>query len=349
MEIKGVIKYLCFLIFSISIITACSYKIKEIPRDIEMPKLGLITVLETAGDKCNVYRAESGGLYKIGSGMPKAGDMTYNSSTVVQLAAIANGQNLEHNNIKIYMKEKMLVLDSFYSASDLCLNPSGNKLAYRSYKEDSLESAQGLKIFDINARKLINLKSKVLVSGNVYGWLDDNNIIYYGSTGEKQDSGRIYQYNLQNNTEKVYLDNIDGYCTYMVPAGKGLVYMKENENGSELLYFNDGGNTVLSREISRVYKARYLNNFDKIFFTGMENGVEEPELYSISLKGGNLTRITYDFPGTMDTGSNICFDKQGNIYFTALQGVYMYNLPDNSVNLISTHNGKYSVYQNIQN
>lgn len=69
---------------------------------------------------------------------------------------------------------------------DIRLNSSGDKIAYRTFKDDSPASAQGMKVYDLKNKSYVKLNSKVLVSGSLYGWLDDHRIIYYGSVENKK-------------------------------------------------------------------------------------------------------------------------------------------------------------------
>lgn len=339
------IKFIILLIFVLTL-TACSNKIKETSKDIDIPKYSQVTVLEGKEDKSLVYKGEPNGLYKIGTFPKELIDVNYSTlGSTVHLVSKAQGKNLINNLIKIYNNDKMMILDSFYSASDLKLNPAGDKLIYRSFKEDSFESAEGLKIFDIKSREYLKFDTKVLVSGNVYCWLDDNNIIYYGSTEETLDTGRIYKYNFEKNSEEVYIDNIEGFCSYMVTAGEGLVYLKESEKGPELIFFYKGKNTILSENVASIYTARFNSKTNEVFFAGNEKGLEDPALYKIAINNKGATRLTYDFPKTLEKPSNLCLDKAGNVYFTGMQGVYMYNIQDKSVNLVSKHDGKYKLYQ----
>lgn len=346
MGIKSLIKFINVILI-LGLITGCGSKIKETKMDVEIPKYSEITVLEKKADVYDIFKAEQNSLYKIGNFPNTIADMGYsiNGSTVL-LEAKSQGRNLTQNIIKIYKNQRMITLNSFYSASDLKLSNSGNKLAFRCYKNDSIDSALGLKVFDINSRKILDMKSNVMVSGNLYCWLDDNNILYYGSTGDKSDSIKIYRYNFESNKEEVYLDNIEGYCTYMLKAGNGLVYLKENADGTELVYYDKtSGTKILSKDVDNIYNAKFNTKTKELYFAGKEAGFDTPELYKISIKSGGVVRITYDFPSSIEKESNLCMDKAGNVYFTSMQGVYKYNTKDKSISLLSVHNGKYNVYQ----
>lgn len=353
MNVKSLIRHSILLIFALSMLTSCSQRIKEVKIDSALPKYSGVTALEKTDNNYNVYKVQPDGLYKIGSKTDSVIDMTYSTkaNSIVELIYLSQGNNLSKNLIKVYKDDKLMVLDLFYSAQDLILNSSGDVLIYRSYEKDSFESAQGLKIFDLSSKEIINFNSKVLVSGNVYNWLDSNNILYYGSLQGAESSGKIYKYNIKDKKEEVYLESMDGYCLYLLPINDGIVYLKKSGDKTEIDYFNNkiSSKTVLSSEISDIYSAKFSSKTNEVFFIGKVINEELPALFKISMDSHKVIRLTYDFPKTIDIDSNIAIDVAGNAYFTGMQGIYMYDYNNKSVNLISTHSGKYKIYDNVSN
>jgi len=353
MKIKNIIRHSILLIFTLSMFTACSQKVKEVNIDSTLPKYSEVTALEKTDNSCDVYKVKPDGLYKIGSKIDNVIDMTSSTkgNSIVQLVYLSKGENLSKNLIKVYKDDKLMILNLFYSAQDLILNSTGDKLVYRSYKSDSLESAEGLKIFDISSRKIVNLNTKVLVSGNVYCWLDENNILYYGSIQGVEDSSKIYKYNIKDKKEEVFLENINGYCSYLLTVNDGIIYLKKSTDETQLDYFNTKSNSkiVLSSDISDVYSAKFDSKTNEVFFIGKGVNEESPALYKMSMASNKIKRLTYDFPKTIDTNSKVALDSSGNVYFTDIQSVYMYDYKNQSVNLISTHSGKYMIYDNVNN
>lgn len=115
-------------------------------------------------------------------------DVKYNNknSAYVFINIIEKGKELNKNKITIIKNGKQTILDNFYSASDIDISKEGNKIAYRSFKQDSLQSAEGMKIYDLENKKEIKIKSDVLVSGNLFKWLNEDEILYYGINSEKK-------------------------------------------------------------------------------------------------------------------------------------------------------------------
>ena len=82
-------------------------------------------------------------------------------------------------------------------------------------------------IYDLKSKKYLKLNSEVLVSGNLYTWLDDHRIIYYGSVENKKNSDKIYMYDFNTSKEEVYLEDTKGYCIYFTSLGNNLLFPKE--------------------------------------------------------------------------------------------------------------------------
>ncbi len=335
--------------------TACGVN-KETSEEVNnLPRYSQVTALENKGENSEVYKIENKDLYKIGAIESLLG-LTYNSKNQIYVYTenISKGQNFNHNKITIIKDNRKKELKDFYTALDTKLSPTGDKLAFRSFKEDSMESAEGMKIYDIKKSKYISLKSKVLVSGNLYGWISDNKIIYYGSMEGKSDSDKIYSYDFDSNKEEVYLDNTNGYCLHFIPIGNNILFISRQGNSQSVYYFDSEKNTTKSIATNVTSIIRSAANYQKVeaFFIGNEGDEKQMAVYKFSSKDLKIQRLTYDFPKELDEDSEIAMDIQGNIYFCGMDepdqenslDVYMYNREEGSINLISTHKGKYNVY-----
>ncbi|MTK11133.1 MAG: hypothetical protein F8N39_03280 [Clostridiaceae bacterium] len=335
--------------------TACGVN-KETSEEVNnLPRYSQVTALENKGENSEVYKIENKDLYKIGAIESLLG-LTYNSKNQIYVYTenISKGQNFNHNKITIIKDNRKKELKDFYTALDTKLSPTGDKLAFRSFKEDSMESAEGMKIYDIKKSKYISLKSKVLVSGNLYGWISDNKIIYYGSMEGKSDSDKIYSYDFDSNKEEVYLDNTNGYCLHFIPIGNNILFISSQGNSQSIYYFDSEKNTTKSIATNMTSIIRSAANYQtgEAFFIGSEGDEKQMAVYKFSSKDLKIQRLTYDFPKELDEDSEIAMDIQGNIYFCGMDepdqenslDVYMYNREEGSINLISTHKGKYNVY-----
>lgn len=357
---KSFIKTTFLITFFIAILsfTACGSKKEELPKVNNLPHYSQVTAIENKDDTSDVFKIENNSLYNIGN-IESVFDMVYNikNSIYIYSVNISKGENLNNNKLVIIKDEKRKELKDFYSAVDLKINSSGDKLAFRTFSKDAQESAEGLKIYDINNKKYIDIKSKVLVSGSLYQWIDENRIIYYGGIEGQKNSNKIYLYDFISNKEEVYLDNINGYCMYFTPINKDILVLTRQGDKSKLYYYDSTRKKVEDVEgnIEEIYKSKADLKNGHIFLVAGEDEANRA-LYKFSSENFKLERITYDFPKQVDILSGMGLDEQGNIYFSGIQNenekdkkeVFMYDNKEHSINLISNHEGKYSVYSSVK-
>lgn len=357
---KTFIKTTFFITFFFIVLslTSCKAKQEELPVVSDLPHYTQVTAIESKNDAADVFKVENRSLYNIGK-IENIIDMVYNikSSVYVYSISISKGENLTNNKLEIIKDNRKRELKDFYAALDMRISPSGDKLAFRTYSKDSLESAEGLKIYDIKNSKYLNLNSKVLVSGNLYQWIDENKIIYYGSIEGQKNSNKIYLYDFSSNKEEVYLDNIDGYCMYIAPVNSGVLFLARKDDKSKLYYYDSKNNSVKEIEgsLDEIYKSITNTKNGEVFLLAQEDE-GNAALYKFSTENLKLERITYDFPKQIDISTGVGMDEEGNVYFSGLQDegekdkkdVFMYDNKERSINLISTHEGKYSIYSSMK-
>lgn len=349
-----------FITFFITILifTACGKKDEKLPEANNLPQYSQVTAIENKDGAADVFKIENNALYKIGN-IENIADMVYNikNSAYVYSVKVAKGENFDNNKLVVIKDKRIKELKDFYAAVDLKINSSGDKLAFRAFSKDAQESAEGLKIYDINNKKYIDMKSKVLVSGDLYQWIDENRIIYYGGIENQKNSNKVYLYDFNSNKEEVYLDNIDGYCLYFAPINKDILFLARQVDGVKLYCYDDTDKKAkaISGNVGEIYGSiTDLKNGNVFLFAGEDGG--NTSLYKFSAENLKLERITYDFPKKIDISSSMGLDGEGNVYFSGIQNeedkqkkdVFMYNNKDHSINLISNHEGKYSVYSSVR-
>lgn len=343
------------LLFTL-IFTACSFSKEPSTEVKDLPQYSQVTVLENKEDNSDIYRIENKSLYKIGT-TENLIHFLYclQNKIFVSIENIQKGNNFYHNKIVVIKDKKKKELKDFYSALDAKISPNGYKIAFRSFKDDSRDSAEGMRVYDIEKGKYINLNSKVLVSGDLYEWISNDKIIYYGSISGEKDSDKIYSYDFTNNREEVYLDNTNGYCLSFVPIGKNLLFISRRIDSELVYYFDAEKNTTKSIPANIVKIRKYVANSKdgEVFFIGKEvEDSAQGALYKFSVKDSKIVRLTYDFPKSVYDASGLGIDDKGNVYFCGTDelkqyetlDVYMYDRDESSINLISNHKGKYSVY-----
>ncbi len=345
------------LILAISLMTACSGAVREEALDEPLPEYGSVTVVEkTANGSTDIFSVKDGSLYKIASETDDIAEMQRSAygDITAQLVRISPGQNFDKNEIKIYRDEKVMVLDSFFSASDIKMNAEGTRLAYRSYSQDSPGSVQKLRIFDLAARKSEEIKSGVRISGSVYCWIDEENLIYYGTDDETGGKGKIYKYNAKTGTEEVFIEEINGFCMSIIPAGEGVLYF-ESTGIEARLCFSDGsgGKDIITSDMAELYEAEYNSETQEVYLAGIMAGETAGALYKADLEGKEgIRRISYDFPKAVGAASTMATDSEGLLYFTGLlegkssreMDVFSYAEDSRAVSRLSQGSGFYMLY-----
>lgn len=355
--LKSVILIITFLI-SLTFVS-CGVKKEQKVEENNVPNYSEVTVLENSNGNFNAFKIGDKALISVGSNTGNVIEMAYNvkNSVYVHSISVPNDEGSSKNVIDINSSGKEFQLKDFYSALDLKLNNSGDKLAFRTFKSNSLSSAEGMKVYDIKNNKYLKLKSKVLVSGKLYEWIDENKIIYYGSIEGKKNSQKIYMYDLKKDKEEVYLDGINGNCVYFHPMKNGTLILSSKGYSQQLYYYDIESKTAknIAVNLTEIYRtvANYKN--EEVFILGTEGG-QTNALYVFSYKDLTLKRLTYDFPKNLDVSAGLAIDNNDNVYFCGMEDleqsskkdVYMYNEKESSVNLISAEQGNYSVYGSVK-
>ncbi|ACA53609.1 hypothetical protein FDC45_13155 [Clostridium botulinum] len=345
------IGYFIIVFLVIGLVGCKSHRISE-GEKVDIPKFTEVITLKREKDSLGIYNIENGDISKTMETKDVV-DVKYNNknSAYVFINIIEKGKELNKNKITIIKNGKQTILENFYSASDIDISKEGNKIAYRSFKQDSLQSAEGMKIYDLENKKEIKIKSDVLVSGNLFKWLNEDEILYYGINSEKENKAKIYKYNVKENKEEVYVDNIEGICTYFMPNGDNVLLLSSQGDKFNLSYYNKKDNSFkkISEEVNQIYKG--TKSIKNMYFLGKNDLENKDYLYKIDGNTLNLTKLTYDFPPKIDINGGIVSDKNGNIYFSGyedlkeqpLNEIYVYKEKDDTVEIISDKENSYHI------
>lgn len=319
-------------------------------------KLGKTTAVSPKDGYIDIYNLLSSGLNKTGR-ISNVTDLTYDvdNGVYIYLIKTGNGTNLQNNKIRIEGTNYTKEISSSFSALDIKLSKGGDNLVYRSFGKDDLNSAEGLKIYSVKNNKKINFNSRVLVSGNMYQWIDDSKLLYYGILPDKKKANSIFLYDVNKGTEKEYFSQLDGYCTFFQDFNnKTMLYLESDMNESRLCLYDEASNSkkIISKDISEVYSAVFSEKTNDIFFSAMDKDSGGTALYKLSLNNYSLSRITFDFPKEVDKLAGLSIDESFNVYFCGISnpdnsdGIYMLNSVDQSINLLSTHSAAYKLFSN---
>ncbi|WP_251859471.1 hypothetical protein [Clostridium sp. Marseille-Q2269] len=344
------IGYLIIIFFSIGLVGCKNNTSKGVKVDI--PKFKEVITLKRGKDSLGIYNIENTNITKTMESKD-IGDIKYNNKNSIYVFTniIEKGNELNKNKINIIKNDKQITLDNFYSASDIDISMDGNKIAYRSFKKDSLQSAEGMKIYNLDSKSEVKIKSNILVSGNLFRWLNKDEILYYGINPDKKDKAKIYKYNLKDNKEEVYVDNITGLCTYFIPKGDNVLLLTRMGDKYNLSYYSkkENGFKKISEEISGIYKS--TTSTENIYFIGKNDFENKDYLYKFNGKELTLDRLTYNFPSKIDINGGIASDKNGNIYFSGyenlkeqpLNEIYVYREKEKMVEIVSDEESSYYI------
>lgn len=258
------------------------------------------------------------------------------------------------NQIKIIKDDHTKVLNESSVYSDIRISPDSNNILFRSFKDVDMNEPEGIKVYDIQNNKQIQIKTKVLVSGDVYEWLDNENIIYYGIISDKPNSGNIYKYNIKSGEESVYFSKLEGFCSRMYSISKDEILVLDNkEEQYKLVYYNvdTGEKKLISQNITDMTNAVVNKDKNLLYFIGEASESNNFALFSIDLNTFECSQLTYDLPKNVDKKAGLAIDTNGNVIFGGKDSennndIYIYDVKNNSTNLITENSNNYKIYGN---
>ncbi|NSJ92923.1 hypothetical protein G7A79_28085, partial [Coprococcus sp. MSK.21.13] len=189
---------------------------------------------------------------------------------------------IKKNYIDILSNKGHKKVDNFYFAKDLKMSPKGSKLAYRSFEHASIDTARGMKIINTDNGKEIKFKSSTIVSGNLYNWVEDDIILYYGIL-EKEDSRElgIFKYDFKEEKEELYIKDIEGFCTYFYPIEDKLLILSTLGDKTNLYLKGRQGEEFISDNLENIYRSIYDKENKKIYLIASEKYINIPSIYEI--------------------------------------------------------------------
>lgn len=353
--------YYFILFCSIILLTSCSKPVQK-PNANELsiknpePKLTEVMALSMSDNKESLLKIEGSDLKK-GESLSKVKDLCYNitKKVTVYLNILADGDNLTKSYVSILNNKESFQINGSYAYSDLRLSNSGTKLALRSFAKDSITSAEGLSVYSTENGKKLNFDKNVIVSGDLYRWKDDNNLIYYGVDKDTGGYGKIYDYDFKSNKSSVVFDKLQGYCTSFIPLNNGdIIYVENNQDKDSLKYYDSKKQdvTIISETFNSIDNYIVYNTGNEVYVIGEQEGIGGASLYKIGIPDKRLVKLTFDFPKFVDKTGGIAVDSEGKVYFCGTEteygdaNIYMYDKNNNSTNLISEESGIYHIAAN---
>lgn len=270
------------------------------------------------------------------------------SQVKLQLIFVDKGNNLIKNKLVVDTLKGKNSIEDLYSIIDFKLSPHGKYIAYRGYKKDNMESIDDLKFYNVEKGDSISINSNVVISGDMYEFKDESTLIYYGVNPKDRIQG-IYEYDIEDKSERVVYEVKNEYLTHLSYIKKDLYLVLQDdlkELKLSLIDLNTKTNTIISSEVEKIFDSHVIE--DTLYFIGK---FKSEELAVYKYKDGVLKRLTYGFPNVVYEKSYLSSDKDGNLYFIGyedhedVRDVYSIK-KDDSVNLISNRSAKYLIYKN---
>ena len=304
---------------------------------------------EVVNNKTKIYNLQNGmGVY-LGE-WDNLIDLRYNVKEKIyaKLIYLEEGNNLNRNKIVIETKNDEIEINNFFSALDMRMSPNGWKLAYRYYKDDDLGSIEDMVVFDIKNKKEIELNINTIISGNLYDFLDEDTIVYYGIDLESKERG-IFKYSFstkkEENIYKVSEGNITGFN---IITGEEMFFINNQNESSKLGKINlkNLEYEYIGSNIERLYST--IDVDDDMYYFLMKEVNKKAAIYKYD--GERLKRATYNFPNNVGEEYPLLKDPEGNVYFVGynedISKRDIYSIKnDGTVNLLSKKEEQYRTFR----
>ncbi|OOM81018.1 hypothetical protein CLPUN_11780 [Clostridium puniceum] len=285
---------LAFIVLPLFIL-GCSEKKPKPPDVTEEIKLNAGAVLKSEEGTYKLYNYENG----------KYEQTKTNNIILAYDKSSSNYISIEDSKAyAINSGQKFEIKASGYS--QLKLSKDGKYISY--FIEDN---GLKLKIFDINEKKEIEMKSNVSISGTLYDWYDVNTLVYYGVSNDGVNG--LFTYNIKENTEELLYKIKEGYLAFIKGTIDNVIFLQLTlENKKELIMIDKKTKDVklLTDNIEEL--SDIIINKEKIYFTGK---ISDNINSVYELNNNKAKRLVYDFPTVVKIKKGLKVDENGNILF----------------------------------
>ncbi|MDO5039013.1 hypothetical protein [Clostridium sp.] len=236
----------------------------------------------------------------------------------------------------IYYKGKEIpIKDSNYNF--IKISYDGRYVSYMSY-----DNGYNLKVISLEDDKEINIKSKVAISGNLYDFIKNDKLVYYGISEDKING--IFTYDLKENKEELlYNLKSGGYVDFLKGDLNSVFVFQQKANNEKILLEINAENKNINN-ISNSFKSiNDLEKQDNSYYILGEAFDDTKSLYK--LKDKNIKKLVFSFPSSINMKKGIQISNSGILFIGSnssegKEEVFSYK--DNSVSLISNKEGNYN-------
>ncbi len=236
----------------------------------------------------------------------------------------------------IYYKGKEIpIKDSNYNF--IKISYDGRYVSYMSY-----DNGYNLKVISLEDDKEINIKSKVAISGNLYDFIKNDKLVYYGISEDKING--VFTYDLKENKEELlYNLKSGGYVDFLKGDLNSVFVFQQRANNEKILLEINAENKNINN-ISNSFKSiNDLEKQDNAYYILGEAFDDTKSLYK--LKDKNVKKLVFSFPSSINMKKGIQISNSGILFIgsNSSEGKEeIFSYKDNSVSLISNKEGNYN-------
>lgn len=234
-----------------------------------------------------------------------------------------------------YKEKEIDIKDSNYNF--IKISYDGKYVSYMSY-----DNGYSLKVISLEDDKEITIQSKVAISGNLYDFINNDKLVYYGISDDGTNG--VFTYDLKNNKEELlYKLNGGGYVDFLKGDLNNVFILQQKANNEkELLEINAGDKSISN--ISNSFKSiNDLVKKDGEYYILGEPLNDTKSLYK--LKDKTINKLVFSFPASINMEKGIEISKDSILFIgsnSTEEKEEVFSYKDNSVSLISNKEGKYN-------
>lgn len=214
------------------------------------------------------------------------------------------------------------------------ISPSGKYLMYITE-----ETNYQLKILNLETQEYEVLELSSIISGDLVDWYNENAIVFYGVSDEKENG--IFTYNLNTKVQEQIYSIKEGYVSYLESISSGIIIKEDNfSNDSTVkLIKRDGSVDDLSNNVVEVLDIEETNK--GIFLLGRK----KDDNMSIYEYRDDFKKILFNFPSYINIERMLSSTNEGDLLFIGSnsnpqeEAVYKYS--ESSISTITDNRGKY--------
>lgn len=331
--------FLGILSLFVIILIGCT-KEKELKKNIKLEIPNNI-VLQQKDNVIKYFTVENGELRDCTLKMPgiiKA--FNKESNMLIYTTSEENNTNIIINNNGV---ESKVLVEGI--VDNLIVNKNFTKILYKLILNDELIEYQ---ILDLKDNKITKLDDRIVISGDLVKFSNDDNIIFYGVNNKEKKSG-IFKFDLKNNQCELIHQVSNAFIEYInIIDDTKILLIEASLDGTKKTYLYNISNSKLELITSKIQQIeREILQDNILYFIG--NTVDSRlSLFSLNLNTKEIKRLVYDFPKNIIENSDIILNNN-KIFFVGYEkdeqssNIYNYDIETRAIKIISKINSIYRI------